>query len=102
MSSSHSNTSGPVEILEVRNGYGLRLGWAHLLHEAVPKGSTLIELFVWPIFRRQGLATLMESWAGDRARSWGSPLLKLQHHEADSQVGLRQAGRLFALARGYS
>lgn len=93
----------PVEVIEVRNGLGWRLGWAYLHHlrGRPPRVSVLKELFVWPSFRRRGYGRLLESVAEERTRRWGSSSLRVLFHEADAMPRNRAAGRLFAGATGY-
>jgi GNAT superfamily N-acetyltransferase len=98
-----SISGNPVEVMEVRNGYGLRLGWAHLHHVAVqrPRTSVLTELFVWPSFRREGYGTLLEALACQRAKAWRSTNIKVFFHDVDALPRNRAAGRLFGIKAGY-
>lgn len=94
-----------VDVVEARNGYGLRLGWVHVFH--VPDAdqsvtSEIRELFVWPAFRRQGIGSLLEDVGASLARSRRSTLLRIYLHEADGHVAVRAASRHFGLRRGYS
>ena len=95
-----------VECVEVRNWIGIRAAWIFVYHDLDPgftePFSEITELFVWPLFRRVGLATTLERWACDRARSYGSREMRLVYNEADNNPSpLRTAGRMFGPARGY-
>jgi GNAT superfamily N-acetyltransferase len=98
-----SALDNPVEVIEVRNGYRLRLGWAHLHHivEQQPPTSILKELFVWPSFRRQGYGTLLEQLACQKAKAWHSTIIKVLFHDVDALPRNRAAGRLFGIKAGY-
>lgn len=92
----------PVQIVEVRTGFGIRVGWAHLFHLVGPeRTSVLKELFVWPSFRRHGYGSLLESIAATNARRWGAKHLQVLFHEMDAHVPQRAAGRLFGEKCGY-
>jgi GNAT superfamily N-acetyltransferase len=101
-----SATGGPTEIIDIRNGFGLRLGWAHLHHLPVkgeePATSVLKEFFIWPSFRRQGYGTLLEEMASYKARMWRSQKIQIFFHDIDSFPHVRAAGRLFAIKQGYN
>lgn len=94
----------PVDVVEARNGYGLRLGWVHLFHPPDDGGqrSEIRELFVWPAFRRQGIGSLLEDVAVSLARSRRSKTLRIFLHEADGHVAVRANGRRFGDTRGYA
>jgi GNAT superfamily N-acetyltransferase len=82
----------PVECLEVRNGFGLRMGWSFLYHlpgiRGAPPFSEIRELFVWPTLRRMGIGTELEAWAAERATEFGSEELRLVlNNEADATLG---------------
>jgi GNAT superfamily N-acetyltransferase len=97
-------TQEPVDCLCVRNGFGLRMGWTFVRHriDSDPRVSEILEMFVWPTFRRLGIATGLEELAVECANSWGSTGLELMLHEADAVVGPpRSAARGFAEARSY-
>lgn len=92
----------PVEIIEVRTGYGLRVGWAHLYHHrTAPRIAVLKELFVWPSFRRQGCGVLLNEVATANARRWGANRLQLYLHEMDAQPDAWPAAREFAQRSGF-
>jgi hypothetical protein len=95
-----------VDCIEVRNGYGLRLGWAFVNHRKNDKDtgrfSEIIEIFCWPAFRRLGIGRLLEETAVYRARIAGSASISVLMHEADAIVGSpRAAARLFGKVMGY-
>jgi GNAT superfamily N-acetyltransferase len=98
-------TNEPVECLVIRNGYGLRMGWSFVRHGFMsePRVSTILELFVWPTFRRMGIGTLLEQAAFETAQQSGATQVRIILHEADSVVGApRSAARHFAESRSYS
>src|SRR5215207_1540746 len=99
-----SCTDAPVEVIEVRDGRGTRLGWAYLHHprEQEPYVSILKELFVWPAFRRQGYGTVLESVATERARAYSVSSIQMLLHEVDAMLRNRAAGRVFADKTGYA
>lgn len=91
-----------VEVVQVRTGFGIRVGWAHLFHlNGNPKTSLLNEFFVWPSFRRQGYGTILESAVTERARASGATRLQVLFHEMDAQPIMRSAGERFATRSGY-
>jgi GNAT superfamily N-acetyltransferase len=93
----------PVEVIEVRNGWGQRLGWAHIHHVSSrqPRTSILKEMFVWPWFRRRGYGTLLENLACQRAKARRSMSIEVFSHDADALPRNRAAGRLFGREAGY-
>ena len=99
-----SCTDVPVEVIEVRDGRGTRLGWAYLHHPPgqEPHVSILKELFVWPAFRRQGYGTVLESVATERARAYSVSSIQMLLHEVDAMLRNRAAGRVFADKTGYA
>jgi GNAT superfamily N-acetyltransferase len=99
-----SPTSGfPVSCIELKTGFGLRIGWLFLRHWlGATKYSEITELYVWPIYRRMHLGTSLESLAVEEARSQGSSEIRLLMNEADCIIGPpRAAAREFAQACGY-
>lgn len=91
-----------VEGIQVRNGYGLRMGWAHMAHLEDSTTSEIRELFVMPAFRHQGIGSFLEGFASERAALAGSKEMRLLMHEADSIIGPpRAAARHFGSRRGY-
>lgn len=92
----------PVQVIEVRTGFGIRVGWAHLFHLGGNSRTSLLkELYVWPPFRRRGYGTILESVATENARAWGSRRLQVLLHEMDAQPASRIAGDRFAERSGY-
>jgi hypothetical protein len=76
----------PVMVVEVRNGYGLRLAWAFLEHYPEANDSItgyVSEFFVWPVFRRLGIAHLLERLLVDVARLWDAKRLRICIWQAD-------------------
>jgi len=78
-------TEEPVECLYITNGFGLRLGWMFLRHRvhSAPQVTEVVELFVWPTFRRMGIGTELERVAEEQAQVWRSVRLDLVLNEAD-------------------
>lgn len=102
----HSTVSidgSSTEIVELRTGYGLRIGWAHLhnLRGEQRAVSILKEFFVWPAFRRQGLGTLLEHAVVDIAQQLSSGVLQVWLHQADDGRGVLSPARKFFSERGY-
>lgn len=99
-----SPTSGvPVSCIELKTGFGLRIGWLFLRHSSgATRYSEITELYVWPIYRRMHLGAQLESAAVDEARIQGSSEIRLLMNEADCVIGPpRAAAREFAKACGY-
>jgi GNAT superfamily N-acetyltransferase len=76
----------PVEVVELRSGYGLVLGWFHIAHRDGPERttSTVTEFFVWPAFRREGLGLLLAEAAESVASKWKAHVIEVLIHEADN------------------
>jgi hypothetical protein len=99
-----SPTSGvPVSCIELKTGFGLRIGWLFLRHSSdAIKYSEITELYVWPIYRRMHLGADLERAAVEEARIQGSSEIRLLMNEADCIIGPpRAAAREFAKACGY-
>jgi GNAT superfamily N-acetyltransferase len=94
----------PVVCFELKTGFGLRIGWLFLRHSSVGRNySEITELYIWPIYRRMGLGSWLESAAVDEAQIQGSSEIRLLMNEADCVIGPpRSAARKFAGARGYA
>ena len=95
----------PVDIIEIRNGNGFRICWAHLFHltGGKPRVSVLKEFFVWPWFQRQGYGRKLEELACERARMWGSEKIQVYFHQADTATTPHKvAGYYFSKSCGYS
>jgi GNAT superfamily N-acetyltransferase len=90
----------PLEVIDIRNGFGLRIAWVHIFHE--PVTSIVKELYVWPTFLRRGYGSLLESMAVTRAKIWRARNIQILFHNIDSFLHVRVAGRIFAQRRGYS
>lgn len=95
-----------VECLEVRNGFGLRMGWIFVYHlpdrHEGAAVSEIRELFVMPAFRRMGIGRYLQTWAGERAAEAGSSQLWLVLNEADATLGPgRATARAFGARCGY-
>lgn len=92
----------PVQVIELRTGFGIRIAWAHLFHlGGGTRTSVLKELFVWPPYRRRGYGTILDSVAAENARAWGAERLQVLFYEMDARIPARAAGRLFGERRGY-
>lgn len=101
------NMSGQiVEIFDLRNHEGKRLGWTHLKH--VPelissvKISVIEELFIWPVYRKKGYGTLLEQYCYDSALRYGSKKIKIPFTEMDDLKGDRSPVRIFTAKLGYN
>jgi GNAT superfamily N-acetyltransferase len=93
-------TGDPVECVQIQTGFGLKMGWCFLRHR--PSVTEILELYVWPTFRRMEVGTTLEELAVERTKAWGNPELRLILNEGDAVVGPpRSAARQFAVARGY-
>jgi GNAT superfamily N-acetyltransferase len=91
-----------IEVIQVRNGYGLRMGWAFLGHLQSEKISWLRELFVMPALRGQGVGSVLEGIFCQRAREMGSREARAIIHEADGGVLTnRRTARPFLVHRNY-
>jgi GNAT superfamily N-acetyltransferase len=91
-----------VEVVQIRNGYGLRMGWAFQCHIRESTVSEIRELFVMPAFRGQGVGGCLEGVLCEMAEAMGSTEIRAIFHEADGGVlANRGAGRRFLNARGY-
>lgn len=93
----------PVDITEIRNGFGLRLAWMHLYHTYPDdrRVAVLKEFFIWPTERRLGYGTLLESIASRDAQIWGADKLRIYIHNVDGWPRVRIAARRFAERNGY-
>lgn len=95
----------PVECLEVRNGFGLRMGWSFVYHlpgsNGVPPFTEIRELFVWPAFRRMHIGTELETWAAERAVERGSEKLRTVLNEGDATAPGLAPAIAFGEKRGY-
>ncbi len=93
-----------VEVIEILNPLGLRVGWTHLhrIPASKPQTSVLKELFVWPAFRRNGYGRKLEAIARYRASVWKNKRLQILLHEADAFPSIKAAGEAFARRTGYT
>lgn len=94
----------PVSCIELKTGFGLRIGWMFLRHSTgSSKYSEITELYVWPVYRRMGLGKWLESTAVQEAQNQGSSEIRLLMNEAEAVIGPpRAAARKFAMACGYT
>jgi GNAT superfamily N-acetyltransferase len=78
------------------------MGWAFLRRSESSDVMEIPELFVWPTFRRMGIARILEKHAVDVALEAGITEIHLMLNEADAVVGPPRAqARAFAKALGY-
>ncbi len=92
----------PVQVIELRTGFGVRVAWLHVYHLGWPSRTSIMkELFVWPSFRRLGYATLLESVAAANAEAWSSERMQIVLHELDAQPMARDAAERFGQRCGY-
>jgi GNAT superfamily N-acetyltransferase len=98
-----SSTGVRAEVIEIRTGYGLRVGWAHVFHlrGAQRNTSVIKELFVWPAYRRNHYGTLLELAATDRARNSNSQRVELFLRDVDDVRGVLSPARAFGQKAGY-
>lgn len=94
----------PAEVLVVEFNKKIRVGIAVLVHyEATadsPATSSLIDLFVWPNYRRVGYGLILERFAAARSIMAGSSELSIHVWDADTVNGKDRA-RAFLKAAGY-
>jgi GNAT superfamily N-acetyltransferase len=88
------NDDSGMEVVQVRNGYGLRMGWAFQCHLRDSTVSELRELFVIPAFRHQGIGSILEDVSCQLAQAMGSNEMKVIVHEADGGVPGANRGAL--------
>jgi hypothetical protein len=95
-------TNRRVEVLEAVTNAGTRVGWAHLSHgfREDAKSAVATEFFVWPPYRRCGVASMLESVIEQRAIESGFRSILLHIHEGDA-VACRQLAASAAQALGY-
>lgn len=93
----------PAEVIDLRTGYGLRIGWAHVHHlQGSDRRTSIVkELFVWPTFRGKGLGRLLEQGTVGVALNWYAERMQLLLHEPDDFEDGPRAGRALAEAAGY-
>lgn len=94
-----------IQCVQVRNGYGLRMGWAYVRHIEDKLLSIIEEIFVIPAFRQQGIGSYLEATCRELAQSVGSVELHLFHHGSDAMIvgapPRRKVAREFGSKRGY-
>jgi len=94
-----------VQCVQLRNGYGLRMGWAYIRHLEDKPLSIIEEIFVIPAFRQQGIGSYLEAACCELAESVNSVELQLFHHAADAMIvgtpPRRKVAREFGTKRGY-
>ena len=100
-----SMTGVPVEVIDLRNGFGLRLGWAHIFHiqrDSIGiKTSIVKEFFIWPDYRNQGYGKLLEDQVATRAKEWDAQRIQVYFHNIDSYPHVLNIGQSFAEKCGY-
>lgn len=94
----------PAEVLVVEFDKNIRVGVAILVHyEAAgdsPATSSLVDLFIWPNYRRVGYGLLLERFAAERSIIAGSSELSIHVWDADAVKGKDRA-HAFLKAAGY-
>jgi GNAT superfamily N-acetyltransferase len=100
------NTAGClVEVFDLRNSKSERLGWAHLAHlkseDGSQKISEITELFIWPLYRRKGYGSLLESYCKEYAKRANSNILQMPVYEMDGLLEENAPVRLFSLKLNY-
>lgn len=95
-----------LHIHQIRNGYGLRMGWVFVRHLPEQCVSRVEEIFVMPPFRRMGIGAFLESLACWSSRDRGIANMELVLWDCDSIVSgdapvPRNRARLFGIAHGY-
>ena len=92
-----------VEMIELLTPSGMPLGWVHLHHlvNARQRVSVAKEFFVWPRLRGLGYGQLLENFATEQAKKWGSKKLRILLHEADDYPGSVAVAKAFATSAGY-
>lgn len=92
-----------LQVLEMRNGFGLQMGSAFIAHDEQRRISQIRELFVLPAMRDQGIGSVLEGIATEQAVAYGSTELQLLMNDCDSVVGpVRHRARRFGQRHGYS
>jgi GNAT superfamily N-acetyltransferase len=95
-----------ASVFAIRTGYGLRMGWAHVVHLTEQPKSRILELFVMPAFRGQGIGSCLEGMCTEDALSAESAEIELVLNEVDAVVGgplnSRKLARNFGDQRGYT
>ena len=88
----------PGEVLCLVLSKRIRVAVAMVVY--APTQATIIDLFVWPGYRRRGYASLLESIVADRAKSHGANHLEAIVLDADVARGSVSASR-FLRSCGY-
>jgi hypothetical protein len=92
-----------AEVVEIRNGFGVRVAWAHLQHrQSTPPTSVIAEFFVWPWFRRAGLATRLEEVLLHRASVMSSTQVEVLLHGFDARPLTASTYRRIGEGMGYT
>lgn len=92
-----------LQVLEIRNGFGLQMGWTFVAHDEQRNLSQIRELFVMPAMRGQGIGSVLEGLAAEQATAYGSTEIQLLMNDCDSVVGpIRGKARRFGQNRGYT
>jgi GNAT superfamily N-acetyltransferase len=83
------NNELPAEVLTLTNQNGVRIGVAILVHD--DEITSIVDLFIWPPFRRRKLGSSLESFAEERAEVRGNLRIMAYVWEADSVTGFDRA-----------
>jgi len=91
--------NAPGEVVALTLSDTIRVAVALVLYE--PEEATIMDLFVWPGYRRRGFATILERIVAQRATSRGIRKLSVLVLDADVVRGQERATRFLA-SRGYA
>lgn len=93
----------PAEVLTINLNRYLRVGVATLTHPNIgdPPSSYLLDIFIWPIYRRMAYGRMLERFAEERSRVHGASTLGVHVWDADVVNGSERA-TAFLAACGYT
>ncbi len=98
-----SRTDGSeMLVLQVRNGIGLRMGWAFVCSDPERGVSEVRELYVMPPFRKQGIGSFLEERIVAATQSAGLEEVHVALTDADKVLNHRAIARSFAARHGYT
>ncbi len=101
------NTSGDfIQIFDLYDSFNQKLGWTHI---QIPYQSSavqddtgfVIELFVWPDFRRAKYGKLLEKTCSDYLKQNGYKKIIMPLYEMDDLLGKKSPARLFLKKMGF-
>lgn len=95
-----------IQIFDLYDNSGQKLGWVHIqipdqlnAHEKLT--ANLIELFVWPDFRRSKYGKFLEKISVKYVKEIGFKKIKAPLYEMDDLLGNKSPARLFLRKLGY-